>query len=661
MLFVVHKDAPGLSVKGDWDPLGMRGTNSRDLILKDVHITGDDLLMPRGIFGKTLPNFPHLMATLSPTYMGLAQVVYDFTVEYLQGKTPGQPPIDRRMYATKRITVGRMYARLANMRALWWQAFSEAHGFPTKAEVMRMYAAQYNLMEGVQELADLAIRTCGGQSMLKTMALERMYHDCCCGALMLPYTSEIMEDYLGVLSLYDMDEIDDAPGDEGVARRCGQLERSALGWRGKGGHVTGPVAADPAAVWATLRDFCGLCHPAIATITAQSDRRGSLIRAFTVKGEAATCREQLTYFSHSDRTLAYSHLQGIAGVKRYDARVTVLAAEWGGSVVRWAADLTAPAGGAAAIAPGTTAVFKARIAALGGVGAPVAALQAPGVAKVSTLVIDDLPRLAPPRLVLSVTPDLGRDTLCLFLHGIGGGRVNLLAQLRAAGGVMRAAALDLRGYGDSTLGPRQSTVDDYCADILRVTQALGARRLVLCGLSYGAWIATSFAMRHPEMLAGLVLSGGCTGMSEAGPGEREAFRLSREVPLNAGQLPADFAPALVRVLAGPHTSAGARAELLATMAAVPAKTYRDALTCFTNPLERFDFARLTMPVLLMTGQHDRLAPPSEIAAVARRICDLAPLPDVQFEVIACAGHVCNVEAPGDYGQHLLTFLHRLPQ
>ena len=48
-------------------------------------------------------------------------------------------------------------------------------------------------------------------------------------------------------------------------------------------------------------------------------------------------------------------------------------------------------------------------------------------------------------------------------------------------------------------------------------------------------------MRYPEMLAGLVLSGGCTGMSEAGPEEREAFRVSREVPLNAGQVPADFA------------------------------------------------------------------------------------------------------------------------
>ena len=231
MLFVVHKDAVGLTVKGDWDPLGMRGTNSRDLILKDVFVTQDDLLMPRGIFGKTLPNWPHMMATLSPTYMGVAQGAYDFTVAYLQGRVPGQPPIDRRMYATKRVAVSKMYARLANMRALWWQAFSEAKGMPSKPEVMRMYAAQYNVMEGAQEIAALAIRTCGGQSMLKSLPLERMYRDSRCGALMLPYTSEIMEDYIGVLALYDMNELEHAPGDEGGAR-------NSL-WRGDSGSLKG--------------------------------------------------------------------------------------------------------------------------------------------------------------------------------------------------------------------------------------------------------------------------------------------------------------------------------------------------------------------------------------------------------------------------------------
>ena len=37
----------------------------------------------------------------------------------------------------------------------------------------------------------------------------------------------------------------------------------------------------------------------------------------------------------------------------------------------------------------------------------------------------------------------------------------------------------------------------------------------------------------------------------------------------------------------------------------------------------------------------------------------APRPDVRFEVIAGAGHVCNVEQPEAYNRHLLTFLQRL--
>lgn len=425
-------------------------------------------------------------------------------------------------------------------------------------------------------------------------------------------------------------------------------------------HVLGHCAAEPAAVWAIARDFCGLWHPAISTITAHRDQRGSLIRAFTCHGEETLYREQLTYLSDSDKVLAYTHLQGIAGVENYDARLTVSAAEKGGSVVSWTANLSAPAGRAAQIAAGTKTIFElgmselAKRAESGAAQTAPAPLPAPLPFK--PMIIDDLPQLA-----LSLTADRGEDTLCLFLHGIGGGRDNWAPQLQLIAGTMRAAALDLRGYGDSTLGARQSTVDDYCADILRICAVIGARRLVLVGLSYGSWIATSFAMRHPEMVAGLVLSGGCTGMSEAGPEEREAFRVSREVPLNAGQVPADFAPAVVKVLASPMATSQTRQKLLASMAAIPVSTYRDALICFTNPLEKFDFARLTMPVLMMTGEYDRLAPPAEIRGVAGRIWDSATRPDVQFEVIADAGHVCNVEQPEAYSRILLNFVEKLPK
>ncbi len=423
--------------------------------------------------------------------------------------------------------------------------------------------------------------------------------------------------------------------------------------------------APPDAVWAIAGDFFKPWHPAIATMEAEPHR----VRAFTVRGEEKTYRERLTYISQSDRTYAYAHVAGIKGVDLYNARLSVSPGADGGSVITMSAELSAPDGRTEEIAAGTQAIFDDGVQSLADVSSPNQIREAspetsasgpdapirPGNNSVSpeTLTLDTRPNLT-----LSLTrPKSG--PLCLFLHGIGGGRTNWDAQLAATAGYTRAAALDLRGYGDSDLGDDQTSIVDYCTDILRICEVLGASKLILCGLSHGAWIATSFAMRYPDMLAGLVLSGGCTGLSEAMAETRDVFREAREAPLNAGKTPADFAPDVVDVIAGPKASEGARGDLLASMSAIPAATYRDALTCFTNPKERFDFRRLGMPVLMLTGEHDRLAPPDEIRAVAGRIHDKSPRPDVQFEVIEGAGHVCNVEAPDAYNAHLIPFIKRL--
>lgn len=407
-------------------------------------------------------------------------------------------------------------------------------------------------------------------------------------------------------------------------------------------------------VWAVARDFCGLWHPALTSITAERSARGGLLRRFTAKGQDTVHREQLTYFSDSDRTMSYRHLEGIAGAKDYRASFSVHSISDAACRIEWQATLDGVEPRAGRIAEGTREVFEAGIAALASASAP------------RSLELPPAPPVVPVIKLMSGRPAIAAtyvekpgDTLCLFLHGIGGNRKNWAGQLPVAAQYMSACAMDLRGYGGSNLGSDPSTVDNSCGDILRALSGCGKRRLVLCGLSYGAWIATSFAMRHPEKLSGLVLSGGCTGMSEAAPEERERFRLSREVPLDAGKTPRDFAPDVVKVIAGPDAPEGVRRELFASMAAIPTVTYRDAIRCFTQPTERFDFAKLTMPVLFMTGEHDRLASPTELRGVSQRVHAAAAMPNVRFEVIAGAGHVCNIEQPDAYNAVLGQFLRGL--
>ena len=205
----VPATAEGFSISGDWDPLGMRGTVSRNLTFKDVFVSDDEQLMPRGIYFKGAQTWPAMFFTLSPTYLGVANAAYDFTVQYLRGEVPGEPPIKRRQFPTKQITVAQMRLQLEAMKSLFTRAIFEAKPNPSKDEKLRLYAAHHAVMEGANDLARLAIRTCGGQSMLKHLPLERLYRDSRCGALMLPWTAELILDRMGRETLYEPGEKDE--------------------------------------------------------------------------------------------------------------------------------------------------------------------------------------------------------------------------------------------------------------------------------------------------------------------------------------------------------------------------------------------------------------------------------------------------------------------
>jgi alkylation response protein AidB-like acyl-CoA dehydrogenase len=209
LYLAVPADAPGVTVSGDWDPLGMRGTVSRTLTFDNVRVPDEARLMPEGLYFQAASRYPHMFATLSPTYMGIAQAAFDFTISYLRGEVPGMPPVKRRMYSTKQLAVAQMRVMLEQTRALFLQTAREARVDPDKDARMRLYAAHHTIMENANTLCSLAIRTCGGQAMLKSLPLERLYRDSRCGSLMLPWTAELCLDRLGRECLYEAGERDE--------------------------------------------------------------------------------------------------------------------------------------------------------------------------------------------------------------------------------------------------------------------------------------------------------------------------------------------------------------------------------------------------------------------------------------------------------------------
>jgi alkylation response protein AidB-like acyl-CoA dehydrogenase len=186
----VAKDAPGVSFPGDWDPMGMRATVSRDMSLENVFVPDDAEVLPPGLFGAMYNAFPHLFLTFSATFLGLMQAAYDGALAYLTGGMPGAPARHAEL-AAKGPAIAEMLFALETARAIYYRAISEAQVDPPVEVVQRARAAHITVQRTVVRVTQEAIRICGGRAFLKRYPLERYARDARAAALMRPWTEEL--------------------------------------------------------------------------------------------------------------------------------------------------------------------------------------------------------------------------------------------------------------------------------------------------------------------------------------------------------------------------------------------------------------------------------------------------------------------------------------
>lgn len=242
-----------------------------------------------------------------------------------------------------------------------------------------------------------------------------------------------------------------------------------------------------------------------------------------------------------------------------------------------------------------------------------------------------------------------------LIHGFGGAASNwaLVAPPLAAG--CRVLVPELPGHGGSSALPGPPERLDPYADRMA---ALLDEPAVVVGHSLGAVVALRMALRHPEVVRGLVLAGAAgigsgtrrsqralTLVSLVQPGKRIS-RLRRAVAQSA----------LLRRLAfGFVNVADARAldpvavEGFLTGSALhtDVRAAGDALVR-TDP--RLDLERLRCPALVLHGARDVQVPLRDAFEYARRL--RAPL-----RVIADCGHLLIGERPRAVVDAIYAFLH----
>lgn len=261
--------------------------------------------------------------------------------------------------------------------------------------------------------------------------------------------------------------------------------------------------------------------------------------------------------------------------------------------------------------------------------------------------------------LLPTFTSLGAGRTVLLLHDADSDCLGFAPQVEAlASHGYRAVAWNMPGYGHSA-PVEPYTFKALAARCLLLLDALQQRSgdslaaqpapVTLVGHGLGAMLALEMALRHPERVGRLVL---CAGGPALDAGACAAWVAPRLQALDAhgGDM-----QALAARLVPQHAAPGALPEgvRLAThaLAQVYPGSYRRALQALpTFSRHARDFARLHLPVLLVSGQYDRSTPPAALEALAQ------VLPGARHATLAHAGHWPQLEDPDGFDALLLEFL-----
>jgi 3-oxoadipate enol-lactonase len=234
----------------------------------------------------------------------------------------------------------------------------------------------------------------------------------------------------------------------------------------------------------------------------------------------------------------------------------------------------------------------------------------------------------------------------VLLHGFPLDSTMWEPQVSALSEHITVLAPNFPGLGEAPAVGDVTTMDaaaDYAAQQMRVSNL---EKAVICGISMGGYAALALWRRHPELVDGLVLANTRAG-GDDDAGKQRRRDLAERLRAEGNAFLAESPPPLFSEKAAPQLWDRVKEIIRAQPAeGLAAASVGMAERADSNP----DLAKITVPVLVITAMNDTLIPPEASKDMAGRI------PNARYEVIENAGHLSNMEAPGEFNRLLSEFI-----
>ena len=212
----------------------------------------------------------------------------------------------------------------------------------------------------------------------------------------------------------------------------------------------------------------------------------------------------------------------------------------------------------------------------------------------------------------------GKGPAVVFAHGLGGNHLSWWQQVAHFAPTHTCVVFAHRGFPPSSPVSGKTAPDSYADDLDALIQELKLKDVALVAQSMGGWTCLDYTLREPGKVRALVMASTSGALDFAQLKNAEVDEWTRQSPVKLRALQEK----------GIHTAGGERmakeqpalAQLYGQISELASPEFRDEVRKRIREMRTKApglLAKLSMPVLFVTGDEDWVFPPAAGPALAR--------------------------------------------